>query len=92
MLRDRMSRDGDRIFASLRFALLEDEATGMRRQQRVIAREQVGYLLAALGDEDIWAELRGLLEAEAEAVSDPIVRHGIERGLETAGPSIRSGF
>lgn len=83
MLRDRMPRDGDRILGSLRRAFLEDEKT---QTGSVIAREQVGYLLAVLGDEVIRDELKAMLEADAPPVSDPIVRHKIASSLEIDGP------
>lgn len=87
ILADELALYEESIIEALRFALLEDDETHQRPAQRAIAREQVGYLLALLGDGPVREELARMVEAESpEMEEDDLVRSAIDRGLKGSRP------
>ncbi len=86
ILRDALVHHHEPILDALRFALWEDTATDLSPSRRTIAREQIGYLLGAIGDGGVRAELAALMDSDAGTWEpDPLVRRGIAFGLANGG-------
>ncbi|HWA52949.1 MAG TPA: hypothetical protein VG816_02115 [Solirubrobacterales bacterium] len=83
MLSEAMSVHEEKILASLRGALLERGDVGLRPTQLARARQQVGYLLALLGDDEIREELSKMIALKEDGgETDDMVREGILLGLK----------
>jgi hypothetical protein len=86
MLRGALERHANEIHSALRLALHDRSAAEIGRGRQTIAREQIGYLLGALGDRGIREELAPLVaDGSAAREADTLVRRGITLGLADGG-------
>ena len=85
MLTEKLAHSREQIYSALDRAL-RDSDTGLERGRLAIAREQVGYLLGALGDRTVRRELAPLVESRpSQREADHLVRRGLSLGLADGG-------